>query len=127
MVNAILYGAKEINGSLAVSWKNHYSPYLENKYFIVKYENIIKEPLKECKSILNFIGVQRSEKEIKKAIYNQSFKVKKKFFIENNDKEKANFLRSGKPKQWEKELTNKQNNIFIKFLGKELRSNGYHE
>ena len=67
------------------------------------------------------------EKEIKKAIYNQSFKVKKKFFNQNNKKGDANFLRSGKSKQWEKGLSQKQKDLFTKFLDKELRSNGYHE
>ena len=88
---------------------------------------MLKEPLNECKSILNYIGIQRTEKEIKRAIYNQSFKVKKKFFNQNKKKVEANFLRSGKSKQWEKGLSQKQKDLFTKFLGKELRSNGYHK
>ena len=127
MINAIIYGAKEVQEWLKVSWKNHYLPFLENKYLIVKYEDMLKEPLKECKSILNYIGIQRTEKEIKRAIYNQSFKVKKKLFKQNKKRGDANFLRSGKSKQWEKGLSQKQKDLFTKFLDKELRSNGYHE
>ena len=127
MVNAIIHGSKEVQEWLKVNWKNHYLPFLENKYLIIKYEDMLKDPLNECKSILNYIGIRRTEKEIKKAIYNQSFKVKKKFFNQKNQKGDANFLRSGKSKQWEKVLSQKQKDIFIKFIGNELRSIGYHE
>lgn len=126
MNKAILYGNNNVHLWCRNSWKEHLTPYLENPNVLkVKYESLLEDPLTEAKRILDFVGIQKSEKEILKAIENQSFKRKKKQFSNEQLVGKANFLRKGKGQQWKSILSPKENQLFVELLKHELNEFGY--
>ena len=126
MNRAILSGNKNINHWCRISWKQHLGPYLQNENVLkVKYESVLKEPVKESKRILDFLGIDKEEQEIKQAIQNQSFSHVKKKFNEQNEIGKANFLRKGKAQQWKTIFSKRENQIFLNSLHKELAGLGY--
>lgn len=125
MLNAVIYGSKRVHPWLAVSWSEHYKPYLDKKHFFVRYEDILENPERESKRILSYLGLNRKESDILEAIKIQSFKTKKDSFLENNEIQKANFMRTGKNSQWKTELSKKQQEKLIKVLSSELEQMKY--
>jgi len=125
MIQDILYGKSIVGYWHGVSWKAHYEPYLDAGVLFVKYEDMLDFPDKECRRILEYIGVQRDEQFIKQAIYNQSFKKKKKDYFMKAQVKKAKFLKVGKSGQWIKKLSNEQKKIFVQALKKELELFSY--
>lgn len=123
-INAILYGNEKIDHWLKSSWKNHVLPYVENERVLcLSYENLLDQPFSNVKKILKFLNLEMSEKDIQKAIEEQSFeKVKQKF---KNDKKKFKFLRKGEKEQWRHVLSNRQKQMFLDSLSTELAKLGY--
>ena len=121
MNKAVIYGNNDIHHWCRISWKNHLIPYLKKSNVLkIKYESALNDPLMEAKRILEFIGVEKNEKEIVKIIENQSFSKKKKQFLNENQSGKARFLRKGKGQQWRGRLSKKENQMFINSVGNEL-------
>ena len=69
------------------SWKFHYNSWksitsLKSKYILIKYENLLRNPIDEFTKIVNFIkeiaSIEFDEKNILKAIENTSFENLKK-------------------------------------------------
>jgi len=125
MVHAVLYGSKYVHHWVRIPWETHYKPYLENKCFFVKYEDLLDAPAHECNRILGYLGLDRQDTHIREAIERQSFKNKKEAFLKNNEIHKADLLRVGKSGQWRQELSGKQKDKFIKILSEELRQFAY--
>ena len=120
MVHAVLYGSKKIHWWIRIPWETHYKPYMENQCFFVKYEDLLCKPERECKRILKYLGLEREDHQIGKAIERQSFKKKKEAFLKNNEIGKANFMRIGKKEQWRQELSEEQKKMFRQILTKNL-------
>ena len=96
-----------------ISWADHVESYLDSGALIIKYENLNSEPALECQRILNFLGIHRSERDIERAIYLQSFEKKKNELIKRKNYQKAVFLRTGKSEQWRDIFSEKQNKIIV--------------
>lgn len=121
MNKAVIHGNNKIHHWCRISWKDHLIPYLENPNVLkVKYESALKDPYEEAKKILDFIGVEKSDCDILKVIDNQSFKKKKKQFLNENQSGKARFLRKGKGQQWKSILSQKENKMFLETVMSEL-------
>ena len=125
MVCAVLYGSEEVHWWVRIPWVAHYKPYIENQCFFAKYEDLLSEPLRECKRIVTFLGLDREEHQIQVAIEKQSFKNKKEALLKNNQIGLANFMRIGKKEQWRQELSEEYKNMFQKILTDELNQFGY--
>tara|TARA_B100000029_G_scaffold322742_1_gene315107 strand:- start:1870 stop:2721 length:852 start_codon:yes stop_codon:yes gene_type:complete len=126
--------------TLISSWKTHYNSW-KNKsknYLLVKYENLIENPLKEFSKVAQYLSkltkVNFSKEKIQASIESNSFTKLKKLeskglFIENafkrNLNKKINFFNLGPKNDWKKILdTNISSEIEIKF-NKEMKELGY--
>ncbi|NER11522.1 Sulfotransferase domain-containing protein [Muriicola jejuensis] len=126
MNKAVLFGNKKIHYWCRISWKSHITPYLENPdILIVKYESLLTNPFHEAKRIIDYIGINKTDKEIIDDVQSQSFKKKKTQFINQEQIGKASFLRSGKKEQWKSVLSKKENLKFVDILKNELIELGY--
>jgi len=125
MIHAVLKGSKQIHHQIPIPWAEHYRPYIENQYFFVKYEDLLDHPERECQRILGYLGMVRSDLQVREAIENQSFGKRKKEFLKNKDVPKAKFLRRGRKEQWRQDLSESQKNMFIRFLKDDLERLGY--
>ena len=125
MAQAVLYGSKEVHDWVRIPWVTHYKPYIDNQHFFIKYEDLLCNPERECKQIVRFLGLDRNESLIKKAIEKQSFKNKKEEFIKNEMLHKAAHMRTGKKEQWKQELSEKVQKEFRTILTDELNQFQY--
>ena len=105
--------------TLISSWKTHYASW-KNKsknYLLIKYEDLIQNPLQEFKKIAQYasklIEIKFSEEKIEKSIETNSFTELKKLenkglFTENafdrNINKKVNFFNLGPENNWKKIL-----------------------
>lgn len=125
MAQAIIHGSLEVHYWVRVSWAAHYKPYLERHHFFVKYEDLVADPEWECKRIIEFLGIDSSDIQIKAAIERQSFENKKHEFLANGQVSNARFLRNGRAQQWIKKLSIDQKKMFSNALADELNELGY--
>lgn len=126
MHNAVLYGDKEVHHWCRVSWREHVTPYLRSESVLkVKYESLLKDPIKESEKILAFLGIERSQKMIREAVNNQSFSKVKKKFEDIKDRYKSNFLNEGKKEHWKRKFSNKEKSKYREELGGLLEELGY--
>ncbi|MEM6350188.1 MAG: sulfotransferase domain-containing protein [Cyanobacteria bacterium P01_D01_bin.14] len=107
-----------------IPWKTYVNPYLDSEVLSVKYEDMLRDPFRECLRILDYIGVHKNEAEILEAIKKQSFDQLKKKYSESNDSRRSSFLNVGKSEQWRAQLNKRQKDRFIVFL-KELEHLNY--
>ena len=107
MLDTLING-NPINKWLKTSWQLHVTKYLDRDIFYVKYEDLLNEPVTQVNRILEYLELERSSDQIKKAIQIQSFDNKKRTFIKKSQNEKADFLRKGTSGQWKGNLTNTQ-------------------
>ena len=123
MINAVLNGDSSVHHWCRVSWKKHMLPYIMKTHvLVVKYEDLLEDPFKESKRIVEFIGLKKDVDEIEKAIENQSFEVIKAKFRTRQQKSKFNFLRKGSANQWRRRLSKKEKKVFLQKLGAEIRA-----
>lgn len=125
---------------LLSSWNNHYNSWkrFPKNYFLIKYENLIDDPKKEVKKIIdylnNFIKIKISEDNLSKIISNSSFKNLKNLearglFDENAKNKKTgeikNFFNLGKKNNWKKILNKNILNKLEKNFHNEMKELGY--
>jgi hypothetical protein len=110
---------------LSPSWGEHAREYMESDALIIKYEDLLTEPFRECERILNFLEIERSENKIRESIFAQSFEKKKKTFINDKIYHKASDLRVGSAKQWKNILSEKQNKMIVSACGDVMQRLGY--
>lgn len=126
MNTAVLFGNAQLHHWCRISWKKHMTPYTQNEDVLtLKYENCLDHPIDNSKNILSFLGLKRDYYEIKKAVEKQSFDKKKKEFLEQDQKEKFIFLRSGRSEQWRNEMTEEEKELFLSRYKNELKMLGY--
>lgn len=125
MIRAVLYGAEDINPWLKPSWQEFVTPYLNSKTFVLRYEQLLKDPVSESNRILNFLGIYRAQEEVENAVEAQSFSRRKKEFELAELHEQSAFLRSGSSGQWKHELSKAQISLFEQELGEKLKELGF--
>jgi hypothetical protein len=77
LTTGLLRGTRQ-GAWLHVPWKEHVYGYLNSGALIIKYENLIKNPLHEAQRICEYLDIDRSDMELGQSIHIQSFKIKKK-------------------------------------------------
>ncbi len=91
-----------------IPWDDHVNDYMLNNCLIIRYEDLLEEPLIECKKILDHLSIIKSHAEILQAIQNQSFDVVRDNFIKSGDIARASFMRAGKKGSWKRKLDKEQ-------------------
>ena len=121
------------------SWKNHYNSWkkLNAKYLLIKYENLINEPLKEFTKIVKFLeqiyNFKFKLKDVIESIDNCDFVNMKNQennhgFVEapiNNLGEPIKFFNLGSNNNWEKMLNPKIVKSLENKFGSEMKEIGY--
>ena len=125
MINATLNGDKNIHYWIRIPWLEHVQAFISSNAFVVKYEDLLENPLQECTRILDYLNIKREKSDILHAIDVQSFAKKKAQFIENGEQAKANFMKVGEKEQWRNVLSEEQKTLFKESLGSELVRLGY--
>jgi Sulfotransferase domain len=129
MIRALLRG--ETSGDekwrrwLSVPWRDHVEAYRDHGTFMIRYEDLLDGPEAECLRILDYLGVTRSQEDVRRAIDRQSFDSARSRFAHLGDARRLKFLREGKKEQWRLGLTRNQKLIFDRELGDCLQRFGY--
>ncbi|MBI1260263.1 MAG: sulfotransferase domain-containing protein [Rhizobiales bacterium] len=107
------------------SWTQHPNPQL----LVLRYEDMINEPLKYFTQVANFLGLKPSQERIERAIRNSSFKTLKEQEQKTGFKEKSehaqSFFREGKVDQWREKLTPSQIRQIIVEHREQMQRFGY--
>ncbi|XP_013412492.1 sulfotransferase 1C2 isoform X2 [Lingula anatina] len=106
-------------------WIDHVKDWLavmkdKPNFLIVKYENLVKEPLSEVRKIAQFIGFKREESFYQSLAIKCSFANMKKHKVRKRQKYEL-FYRNGTVGNWKNFFTTEQNLEFEKRLGEELK------
>lgn len=125
---------------LLSSWKSHYNSWkrFPKNYFLIKYENLIDDPKKEVKKIIdylnNFFSIQISKDNLNKIISNSSFEnlknLEDKGLFDENAKNKKtgevkNFFNLGKKNNWKQTLNKNILDKLEKNFLNEMKELGY--
>ena len=127
MFEATLYGSQKVSRYCRASWKAHYQPYADAGCFFVRYEDMLTHPEREYRRILEYVGIEKSEEEVRAIAEKHSFKKSKERFIKQGQEWNANFLRSGKRGQWREKLSQEQQDKFSNLLSEDLKRFSYAE
>lgn len=110
MIDVAIDGSTNIN-ALLVPWDKHIQSYVDNGVFYLRYEDLLSNPEKISKAILNHLAIISVDDDyIRQAIHQQSFGVVKSKFEKMGDRKRSRFLRKGKSGQWRKHLSPDQKN-----------------
>ena len=101
-------------------WSEHINSWLNNSsrisLLLIKYEDLILDTFIEIRKIIDFLGIDRKDKEIYDAIQKSSFSNMKQIELKyGRGKFKSGpdvFVRGGKVGEWKKYFTNKDKLIF---------------
>lgn len=104
MLDAVLRGLPDYPW-LETPWHEHVQPFLESDATIIRYEDMLEEPIVQSTRIVSALGLHRNEDQIRVAIEQQSFKTVKKKFETNSKVFEAQFLRTGASGGWREVLT----------------------
>jgi hypothetical protein len=93
------------------NWSNHVVSWIDQsglRLIVVRYEDLIHDPMDQFTRILSFLEWSYNEKEVLRAIKNSEISILQKQESEYGFREKPlnaqAFFRSGKPGSWKKEL-----------------------
>jgi hypothetical protein len=125
MIDAVLDGDATVSPWLAVSWRDHWREFHASDSLIVRYEDLLDDPLTQCTEIVSYLGASRSRHDIAEAIANQSFAKKKSLFRSQGRTEEHAFLRQGRHGYWRRELGMKQQQRFVDRLREDLTALAY--
>lgn len=124
MISAILQGSTQLSWC-QVPWKKHYQSYLNHSVLFVKYEDMLSNPLEQCRRILDFLHHERNQDFIQAVIERQSFESKKREFVQKDEKYKVIFMRSGRSGEWKNSLSEAQKEAFSEAIAADLRFFNY--
>ncbi|MEM8641936.1 MAG: sulfotransferase domain-containing protein [Cyanobacteria bacterium P01_G01_bin.54] len=125
MIEAVLYGSRDVHRYCCTSWQLHYQPFMEAGHLFVRYEDMLENPKNECKRILNYLNLDRTDALIEQVIDQNSFARKRKAFLKKGKRWNVKFLRSGTQGQWRNKLSHSQKIRFIDLLFNDLKKLSY--
>jgi len=125
MVEAVLYGSKDVHHWMRVPWKSHYEPFVAGRRFWLRYEDLLAEPVRQCSRILSHLEFDVSRREISAAVSNQSFHSRRESALRRGDARRMQHLRAGTSGQWREHLTARQREQFRDVLAEDLEYFGY--
>jgi hypothetical protein len=105
MIKAVLKGNASINQWLTSSWKSHYEGYLKDDVLVVRYEDLLKTPFKECNRISTFLSIPVKKDHIAECIHIQSFQNKKNEKMSMNQGHFKELLRKGSSGYWKEDFS----------------------
>lgn len=124
MVRGLLSGTTD-GAWMRVPWKDHVEGYLDRDYLVVRYEDLLAEPVVQGTALCDYLGVSRSRAQIAEAVRRQSFDRKREELARTGDAEQVSFLRKGEARQWVDVLTPAQARRIEERLGDLLHRLGY--
>jgi hypothetical protein len=113
MLHALADGDAKVNPWCGRAWDEHVGAYLDAGAFVVRYEDLLTEPERECRRLLRHLAVQRPPAAIRAAVANQTFDSAKKRFLLQGDLRRATFLREGHACVWPARFTVEQNSFCL--------------
>ena len=126
MIQAVLHGNANVHAWCKVSWSRHMTPFLQRPDILkIKYEALLEKPVESCKTVLQFLSLSRTDEEISRAIYNQSFDTVKTKLKKSGVSHQSGFLHKGKAGYWKDGLTASEKELFIQHLKQEFQQLGY--
>jgi len=112
MINAVLNGDCKISHWLCSSWRVHVESFLNRELYIVRYEDMLKDPFTELRKISDYLQIKRNKTEILDAIESQNIKKLKEKYLKKGDEKKVKHLRKGEMNQWNHILSKNQKKLF---------------
>jgi hypothetical protein len=125
MILTLADGNRDVSPWCAHAWDEHIYAYLDAGACVIRYEDLLGAPERECRRLLAHFGVERSAAQIQHAIATQSFQAAKKRFMEQGDDKRADFLREGRAGAWWDELSAAQQQFCRERFGSMLTRLGY--
>lgn len=125
MILTLANGNRKVSSWCAQPWDEHIYAYLDAGACIIRYEDLLAEPERECRRILAHFDVERSAAHIQHAIAAQSFQAAKTRFLARGDDERAAFLREGRAGVWSTELSAAQRQFCRERFGTMLAELSY--
>lgn len=116
---------------LLLSWSGHVNSWVESglRVHLMRYEDMITDPLTTFKGMLEFMGFEINEERLRQAVDFSSFDTLKKLEKEKGFKEKptkaASFFRKGKIGSYREELTQEQIDIIVEYHRETMIKYGY--
>jgi len=114
------------------SWSNHVSSWIKDSKLpvhIIRYEDMLDDPLSSFKSAINFLELHYEGAEIRNAIINSSFDTLKAMETRDGFKERGMhseaFFRKGKSNDWESGLSLTQTREIVLYHKKIMKQFGY--
>jgi hypothetical protein len=127
MLNAVAEGDRRVNPWCATAWDAHVREYVDAGAFVLRYEDMLRSPERECARLLAQLGVRSTTGKIRAAIARQSFASTKQRFATRGDVRRAGFLRQGSSGAWTKTLTAGQSDFCAERFAPTLATLGYLE
>jgi hypothetical protein len=125
MILALADGNRDVSPWCAQPWDEHIYAYLDAGACVIKYEDLLAAPERQCRRLLAHFGVERSAAQIQHAIAAQTFQAAKRRFLAEGDERRANFLRAGRSGAWSTDLSPAQQQFCRERFGKLLSQLGY--
>ncbi len=101
-------------------WDRHVADYLRARAFVLRYEDLLAAPERECSRLLRHLGVERSATQIRDAIATQSFVAVKQRSLSAGKVRHARFLREGRSGEWVERLSPEQSAFCAERFGSML-------
>jgi hypothetical protein len=125
MILTLADGNPEVNPWCAHPWDEHIYAYIDAGACVIRYEDLLAVPERQCRRLLAHFGVERSAVQIGHAIATQSFDAAKRRFLAQGDDGRAAFLREGRAGAWSTYLSSAQVQFCRERFGTMLARLGY--
>ena len=109
----------------AQPWDLHVADFLHAHAFVIRYEDLLAAPERECARLLRHLGIVRSRGQVLDAILTQSFVSAKRRFLATGQVRHARFLREGRSGEWTQRLSPEQSAFCAERFGPLLALLGY--
>jgi hypothetical protein len=133
---AIAYMAEEMTGTpneaanvpqIISSWSSHVPSWTgqsESGVLVLRYEDLLRNPLKEFRKVVSLLGQRKDPARLKKAVRSCSFEQLKsqeqrRGFVERHENA-TSFFRRGRQNQWREKLTEGQVQRIIDDHGEQM-------
>jgi hypothetical protein len=124
-IRAVLHGDSSLHYWLSRPWRDHYREFRPSNALLLKYEDLLADPLAKCAEVLAYLDLSSSAERIARATANQSFDQKKSFFKARGQFAEHAFLRRGGTGYWRTELDATQRRLFLDQVGADLEALSY--
>ncbi|MCS3685475.1 sulfotransferase domain-containing protein [Salinibacter ruber] len=124
MVNAVLYGQSHFDWC-KIPWATHVRQYMNSEALVVRYEDLLETPRRECERILDHLECERSDEHIHQSILNQSIDKKKKELKEKGEEVKLSVMNKGGGERWKHEMDSRYADRVLEENKKPMKIVGY--